>query len=256
MPPIRAKGRVEQDEPCQPPRLELDVEQHDDAEEPHRPEDKDPTQRLLSGGELAEELGMVPQGERQRPDGLLDLPRDPPEITTMDIAGDIQSPRAAFALDLVRRRLDRDLRDVAERHLCAERTVDEKVADSPRIVPQGRGAPHGDRICALPFVDFADRGALQHGAGGAPHVTHSEPEALRRVGAHADRDMGDHHARLDLEIGYARNARHEIGDFLRFGAQLLHVRAEDADHDGSTRPGQDLLDALVQIGEHVAVESG
>ena len=54
----------------------------------------------------------------------------------------------------------------------------------------------------------------------------------------------------------ARDVRECRTDLLGLVPQDVEVRAEDADHDRLPRAGQDLANALLQVGLHVAVQAG
>ena len=58
----------------------------------------------------------------------LDLAGDAAQVAPLDVAGHVDPPRGPLALDLVRRRHDRDVGHVAERDVRAQRRLDRQAA--------------------------------------------------------------------------------------------------------------------------------
>ena len=104
--------------------------------------------------------------------------------------------------------------------------------------------------------DVADLLAGQHGGRRAPDVAGFEPVPLRRVEVDRDLDLRDVQQPLGLDVDGPLDARHGVLDLVRLRAQHLQVRSVDAHHDGVARPGQDLLDPLLEVGLHVALQPG
>src|SRR5262249_7074115 len=141
-----------------------------------------------------------------------------------------------------------------EPDLPTRRRVDRQRADARHAVPALRGAPHDHVVGPAAPEDVAHLLAGDQGGRGAADVAGFQPvpRGLRQIDLHLDL------RHVDLEV-------HVVVDDPGYpGQDLLHLVGLVADHrqiltvdpddDGLLRPGEYLLDALVQVGQDVLVD--
>ena len=134
----------------------------------------------LALGELAEHLGVVPERHVDLGQSGLDVGDHRAQVPALDVGADVDAPGATLALDLVRRRLDRDVRDVAE--AAPGRPSGVSIGSSRTLVRLCRvsGVDHTTTSYALPVSeDVTDLLAGERGRGRPTHVARLEAVALR-----------------------------------------------------------------------------
>ena len=136
------------------------------------------------------------------------------------------------------------------------RGVDQQVLHVRHAVAGRRDGGHVHVVGPPAGEDVADLLARDQGRGLAPDVPGGEAVATRgsQVGLHLD--VRQVRLQRGVRVHHAVHGADPLLDLGRLLAQRREVGAEDPHDDGLAGAGEHLLDALAQVGLHVAVETG
>ncbi len=198
-----------------------------DAEEAEGAQEVELPLRLLQRGVLAKELGIIALLELQRFDPFLNVARNAAQIAgACDVHGYVDAARAILALDLVGRRHDSNIRDIADSNLRSGGGGYQHVSQRVQVAPHLRRSPDRDVVALLIAIDFADLVALDDGFGRAAHVAGREAISGERLGLRHDLDLRNEALLLDLQVGDALHPFDRCFYPFRGCAQLLHFRPD------------------------------
>ncbi len=136
------------------------------------------------------------------------------------------------------------------------RRIDRERADVGQAVPRLGLAPHVHVVGLAVREDVADLLARHPGGRGAAYVSWLHAELLGLGEIHLHVDLRDEYVELLLRVERAVDALHHLEHLVRFLLERVQIVAVDAHDDGIARSRQHFLDALSQIGLHVALDSG
>ena len=258
-PPIRAKGRLRSTSSGQAQRAEVDVQDQQDADE--RQSAEKPAAGCCAAaraGVLAEELGVVAARRSESRRTRASISRATlPEVAARTLQ--VTSIRREAPSRLISLGVGGhdDVGHVAERDLPARRRVDAELAQGAEVAAHLAARPRrrrrrssGPRRPRPTFVPSHQRGHR------AADVARGQAEArggLRAAGA--PRSAGRGPAARPSGRRRPSTSAMRRADLCGLLAQDVEVGPEDADHDRRARAGEHLLDALLQVGEQVAVEA-
>ena len=168
----------------------------------------------------------------------------------------VDSPGIVFTLDLVRGRLDADVRHLCNPNPPAVGRVDQKLANVIHIVAYRRRRPHEDVVDLAAFVDVGDFDATHQNVHHPADVPRLDPVTRGGFELRPDYDLRNPDLLLGMQIDQAGDVLQGLFHLLRLLTQARELGPEYAHDDGIARSGQDLLDPLFQIGLHVAIEPG
>ena len=211
--------------------------------------------RRLALLELAQQLGMRLERPLDRGERGFHVAHHRAEIAPGDVGADVEATSQLFVRDGIRRALDDDPGNLAQRHVLASRRLDRELLDGREVASRLRSAPDANVEDPTGVVRVRDLLARDHRRRGPTHVARLQSIPVRRLEVDLDVDLRNLDEQLDVEVDDALDPGHRLLELMRLLAQHVEVWPEDADDDRVARPGQHFTDALLQIRLHVATQA-
>ena len=199
---------------------------------------------------------MIAGRERHLSHSRFDSARDRAQVCARDVQRHVDPTLTVLALDFIWRGHDADIGHVAQPHRRAGGRLDHHVGKRMDIAAHLGFAPQRHVKRLLVTVDFTHLLPGDQRLRLSPHFARGKAERGKIGGPGADLDLRHQHLLLDLEIGNPVDRRHLDADTFGRGTKLDLIGTEDTNDHCRARAAQHFLDALAQIGEHVAVEAG
>ncbi len=171
----------------------------------------------------------------------------------------VDAAGAVLSLDLVRCRHDHYVGDLRQADCRGRRGGWISASRIERRSALAAGSPHtATSVRAVALVQLAYLGALDQRRRGSAHIAGGQAIGGQVGRARTQLDLRDRSLHLDLAGSLMPGTPSSsflslVGGLARSVAMSGSVDAHD---DAGARAAQDFLDALAQIGEHVAVEAG
>src|SRR5882672_456479 len=199
---------------------------------------------------------IIAQWKRHLLQARLHVPGDGGEVAAADIRLHVDPTGACLALDDIWCRLNADIGHARQPDALSGRGVDQHVTDRVDTVAGFWRGPHVHVVGASINEDVADLLSGHQGRGGAPDIARLQPVTPRLLQVKGHLDVRHFDDQLLVQVDEARNIRDCRANFLRLVPKNTEIRAKDAHDDRLSRAGQDLANALLQIGLDIAVEAG
>ena len=199
---------------------------------------------------------VVTKWKRQLVQTQLHVAGDRAEIAAPDIRLHVDSTGARLALDDIWRRPNANIGYFSQPNALPGRRVDQHLADRVHAVAGFRRRPHLHVVGAAAEEDVADLLSGHEGRGGTPDIARLQTVALCFLQLHRHLNVRYFDHQLLVQVDEIRDISERRANLLRLVPENVEIRAEDADDDRLTCAGQDLANALLQIGLHIPVEAG
>ena len=157
-------------------------------------------------------------------------------------------------VDHVRNGLDADVGDIDEPNLASSGLVDHQVLQIGHAAAALGWAPQLDVVGPAAREKVTGLLTGHQPRCGPSDVAWLEAVPLGRREVDLDLQLRDVVLEVDVVLADAGNITQQPVDLLCFLPKQIEILAEDADRDGVAGSGQDLPDALPQVGQHVAVD--
>src|SRR3990172_6214268 len=235
------------------PKGRLQQEENPDRTE-HR-KDKQVPLGSLTLLELTEHLRVVAEGEADLLESLLDFTRHGAQVAPPHVRLDVYAARGVLAQHHVGGRLHLHLRQIAQPHALVVPPVEQEV-DHTLDAVAGLGRAPDVHLDVLPIPpDVAGLLARDEGAGGPPHVSGLDAVPRRGGEIHLDPDLWDFEVEIGVQVDDAVDPGHQRLHLLGLLPQDTQVVTVDTHHDGLAGAGEDLFDALPEVGLDIAIQS-
>src|SRR6195256_5958474 len=242
----RRKG--EETERCQTPAVKRLLQKYEDDGERQHGEQFEPPAGGAQFLILALQHCVIAKWKRQLLQTRLHVPGNRAEIAAPDVRLHVDPTGASLTPDDIWRRPNTDIGYFSQLDALPGRSVDQHLADRVNAVAGFQRGPHLHVIGASADEDVADLGSGHQRRRGTPDITRLETVALRLVQLHRHLNVRHFDHQLLVQIDEVRNARERRANLLRLVPENIEIRAEDAYDDRLARSGQDLANALLQIG--------
>ena len=117
-------------------------------------------------------------------------------------------------------------------------------------------APNHDVEYFLRIVQLTNLSALDQCDRGAPNIGRGEAKLRRGLRPQFDLNLRHKNLRLNLQVCHSRYVADGLTDLLGFLTKHPEVLAIHSHHNARAGASEDLLDSLLQIGQHVPIQPG